>query len=44
MGTRYAVHRAVVQIVIHHYRPHSDIDELEARRTMTHALNELMLA
>ncbi|CAI6338930.1 unnamed protein product [Periconia digitata] len=37
----YAVYRAVVQIVAHHYRPYSGIDELEARRSMTHALNEL---
>ncbi|PVH97712.1 hypothetical protein DM02DRAFT_616350, partial [Periconia macrospinosa] len=39
----YAVYRAVVQIVTHHYRPHSGIDELDARRSMAHALNELAL-
>jgi hypothetical protein len=30
-----------VQIVAHYYRPHLDIDELEARRSLTLALNEL---
>ncbi|KAF2634583.1 hypothetical protein P280DRAFT_485360 [Massarina eburnea CBS 473.64] len=37
----YAIYRAVVQIVAHHYRPHSGIDELQARRSLTYALNSL---
>ncbi|KAF2685672.1 hypothetical protein K458DRAFT_387634 [Lentithecium fluviatile CBS 122367] len=37
----YTTYRATVQIVAHHYRPHSGIDELEARRSLTHALNNL---
>jgi aminoglycoside phosphotransferase (APT) family kinase protein len=38
---RYAAYRATVQIVAHHYRPHLDIDELEARRSLSYALNDL---
>ncbi|KAF2868977.1 hypothetical protein BDV95DRAFT_630173 [Massariosphaeria phaeospora] len=37
----YATYRATVQLVSHHYRPHLDIDEMEARRSLTYALNEL---
>jgi hypothetical protein len=37
----YTTYRATVQIVAHHYRPHAGIDELEARRSITYALNKL---
>ncbi|KAJ9665956.1 hypothetical protein H2201_003867 [Coniosporium apollinis] len=37
----YAVHRAVVAVVTHYYRPQSDDEELEARRSLTWALNQL---
>ncbi|ORY06041.1 kinase-like domain-containing protein [Clohesyomyces aquaticus] len=37
----YTTYRAVLQIVSHYYRPHLDIDELEARRALTYALNNL---
>ncbi|KAF1956491.1 hypothetical protein CC80DRAFT_413075 [Byssothecium circinans] len=37
----YTVYRATVQIVAHHYRPHSGIDELQSRRSLTYALNSL---
>ncbi|KAF2122427.1 hypothetical protein BDV96DRAFT_608490 [Lophiotrema nucula] len=37
----YTAYRAVVRIVAHHYRPHSDTDELDARRELTYALNDL---
>lgn len=37
----YATYRATVQVVAHHYRPHSDIDEMDARRSLANALNEL---
>ncbi|KAF2031824.1 hypothetical protein EK21DRAFT_62303 [Setomelanomma holmii] len=37
----YAAYRAIVLIVAHHYRPYQGINELEARRTLSHALNDL---
>jgi hypothetical protein len=40
-GIRYATYRATVQIVAHHYRTCSDVDELEARRSLSVALNDL---
>ena len=40
-GASYTTYRATVQIVTHHYRPHAGIDELEARRSLTYALNKL---
>ncbi|KAJ9647268.1 hypothetical protein H2199_002255 [Coniosporium tulheliwenetii] len=40
-GSGYAVHRAVVAVVTHYYRPQSDDEELEARRSLTWALNQL---
>jgi len=38
---RYTSYRAIVRIVAHHYRPHEGIDELEARRSLSYALNDL---
>jgi hypothetical protein len=38
---RYAAYRATVRIVAHHYRPHQDIDEADARRSLSVALNHL---
>jgi hypothetical protein len=38
---RYTAYRAIVRIVAHHYRPHQNIDELEARRSLSYALNDL---
>ncbi|KAF2200945.1 hypothetical protein GQ43DRAFT_53500 [Delitschia confertaspora ATCC 74209] len=37
----YTAYRAVVDIVARYYRPHMAIDEIEARRSLTRALNEL---
>ncbi|KAF2734684.1 kinase-like protein [Polyplosphaeria fusca] len=37
----YAAYRAIVQIVAHHYRPLLGINEMDARRSLTYALNEL---
>ncbi|KAF2175072.1 hypothetical protein K469DRAFT_703407 [Zopfia rhizophila CBS 207.26] len=37
----YTTYRSVVQIVAHYYRPHLEIDEMEARRALTYALNDL---
>ncbi|KAI8939409.1 hypothetical protein NX059_003191 [Plenodomus lindquistii] len=37
----YTTYRAVVSIVTHHYRAHLGINELEARRHLSCALNEL---
>jgi len=38
---RYAVYRAVVVIVTHYYRPQNSSEELEARRDLNWALNQL---
>lgn len=38
---RYKTYRATVRIVAHHFRPHDGIDELDARRELSLALNEL---
>ncbi|KAL5121065.1 hypothetical protein ACEQ8H_000916 [Pleosporales sp. CAS-2024a] len=37
----YTAYRATVRIVAHHYRPHQGIDELDARRSLSYALNDL---
>ncbi|KAH9879957.1 hypothetical protein J1614_001981 [Plenodomus biglobosus] len=37
----YTAYRAITNIVTHHYRTHLGIDELEARRQLSCALNEL---
>jgi len=37
----YTIYRATIDIVAHHYRPHMGIDELEARHSLSYALNEL---
>ncbi|KAF2258570.1 hypothetical protein CC78DRAFT_478252 [Lojkania enalia] len=37
----YATYRAVLQIVAYHYRPQLEVDELNARRSLTNALNDL---
>ncbi|KAF2470418.1 uncharacterized protein BDR25DRAFT_34693 [Lindgomyces ingoldianus] len=37
----YTTYKAVVQVVSHYYRPHLEIDELDARRSLTYALNDL---
>ncbi|EOA89682.1 hypothetical protein ACJQWK_02601 [Exserohilum turcicum] len=37
----YRTYRATVRLVAHHYRPHDGTDELDARRELSHALNEL---
>lgn len=38
---RYAVYRAVVAVVAHYYRPQYASEELDARRLLTWALNQL---
>lgn len=38
---RYTSYKAVVQIVAYHYRTYMEIGELEARRSLTSALNDL---
>lgn len=40
-AARYRTYRATVRLVAHHYRPHDGTDELDARRELSHALNEL---
>lgn len=37
----YTAYRAIISIVTHHYRAHLGINELEARRQLSYALNEL---
>ncbi|KAF2129868.1 hypothetical protein P153DRAFT_375496 [Dothidotthia symphoricarpi CBS 119687] len=37
----YTIYRNIVRVVEHHYRPHLDIDELDARRGLNYALNDL---
>ncbi|KAH6637762.1 hypothetical protein C7974DRAFT_432619 [Boeremia exigua] len=37
----YTAYRAILTIVAHHYRPHSNIDDLKVRRELVCALNEL---
>ncbi|KAF1920282.1 hypothetical protein BDU57DRAFT_508493 [Ampelomyces quisqualis] len=37
----YAAYRSTVLIVAHHYRTHHNVDELDARRSLSHALNAL---
>ncbi|KAJ8107105.1 hypothetical protein OPT61_g9097 [Boeremia exigua] len=37
----YTVYRSILAIVTHHYRPHTNLDELEVRRELVGALNEL---
>lgn len=37
----YATYRSIVQVVAHHYRPQSGIDEMDARRVLAQSLNEL---
>ncbi|KAF2702689.1 hypothetical protein K504DRAFT_393991 [Pleomassaria siparia CBS 279.74] len=37
----YAIYRATVQIVAHHFRPHLGVDEDQARRSLNMALNGL---
>ena len=41
MQHRYTTYRAIVSIVTHHYRTHEGVDELDARRQLSYALNEL---
>jgi hypothetical protein len=38
---RYKTYKATVRIVAHHYRPHAGGDELDARRDLSFALNDL---
>ncbi|KAF2630146.1 hypothetical protein BU25DRAFT_408733 [Macroventuria anomochaeta] len=37
----YTIYRAILAVVAHHYRPHTGMDELEVRRELVCALNEL---
>ncbi|KAF2278416.1 uncharacterized protein EI97DRAFT_449070 [Westerdykella ornata] len=37
----YTAYRAIVQVVVRFYRPHLSVDDMEARRSLTYALNEL---
>ncbi|KAH5693265.1 hypothetical protein HBI65_094070 [Parastagonospora nodorum] len=37
----YTTYRAIVGIVAHHYRPNQGINELNARRSLSYALNDL---
>ncbi|KAJ4344995.1 hypothetical protein N0V95_006032 [Ascochyta clinopodiicola] len=37
----YTVYRSILEIAAHHYRPNTSIDELEARRELVRALNDL---
>jgi hypothetical protein len=41
MRVRYKSYRATVKIVAHHYRPHDGGDEMDARRELSYALNDL---
>ncbi|KZM24989.1 ATP binding [Ascochyta rabiei] len=37
----YTVYRSILEIAAHHYRPNTNVDELEARRELVRALNDL---
>ncbi|KAF2007722.1 hypothetical protein P154DRAFT_419329 [Amniculicola lignicola CBS 123094] len=37
----YATYRSLLEVTAHHYRPRHDMDDLQGRRALTHALNEL---